>query len=870
MSSDLPLTPMMQQYRELKARDPEALLLFRMGDFYEMFGDDAERASELLGLAVATRDKDKGPNATKMAGFPHPALDSYLAKLVQLGVRAAVCEQVEDPRFAKGVVKRDIVRVVTPGTLTEDAFLDPRASNYLAAVVEVRGKLGLAWIELSTGRFSLTCVGRTELLDEVARLNPAEILVSETSLDAPWTRGLRDGASGVVTSRPSWDFVLEQAQKVLNEQFGTTTLAGFGIEDDCPEVQAAGALIAYLRDTQKSAIAHVARLTPYHRKDVLGLDEMTRRSLELTRTLRDSRREGSLLQAIDRTCTPMGARMLGDWLTSPLTSLTAIVDRHDAVAELVRDSGLRGDLRAALDGANDLERVAARVGTGRASPRDLAALARTLGLLPKIKARLTARGSRRLVELEAALELCPEIRASIEAALVDDPPLAIKEGGLIRDGFHADLDEQRDLARGGKSWIARYQAEQVRRTGINGLKVGFNKVFGYYIEVTHAQSAQGSRIPADYIRKQTVKNAERYITPELKEYEDKVRNAEDRANALEYELFLTLRDRVAAEAPRLVQAGSVLAQVDVLCALAELASKQGYCRPEMVEEPVLEIEGGRHPVLDVVMPPGGFVPNDLKLGADGGQILLITGPNMAGKSTYIRQVALTAILAQMGGFVPAKSARVGVVDRLFARVGATDELGRGQSTFMVEMTETANILNNATTRSLIILDEIGRGTSTFDGVSLAWAIAEHIHDHVGARTLFATHYHELVDLAKTKPRLRNANVAVREADGEIVFLHRIVPGGADQSYGIHVARLAGVPAPVLTRAREILAFLEKQHVPEPAHGPVPKVKTGRALQNSLFAALPDPLLDELRKVDLVGLSPDAALVLLTRLKELAG
>ena len=860
---------MMQQYRELKARDPDALLLFRMGDFYEMFGDDAERASKLLGLAVATRDKDKGPNATKMAGFPHPALETYLAKLVKAGVRTAVCEQVEDPRFAKGVVKRDIVRVVTPGTLTEDAFLDPRASNYLASVVEVRGKLGLAWIELSTGRFSLTCVGRTELLDEIARLNPSEILVSETSLEAPWVRGLRDGAPTVVTSRPSWDFVLEQAQKVLNEQFGTTTLAGFGVEDDCPEVPAAGALIAYLRDTQKSAIAHVARLTPYHRKDVLGLDEMTRRSLELTRTLRDNRREGSLLHAIDRTCTPMGARLLGDWLTSPLTGLAAIVDRHDAVAELVRDSTLRADLRDSLGEANDLERLAARVGTGRATPRDLAALARTLGLLPRIKARLTARASRRLSELEAALELCPEIRTSIEAALVDDPPLALKEGGLIRDGYHADLDEQRDLARGGKSWIARYQAEQVRRTGIAGLKVGFNKVFGYYIEVTHAQSAQGSKIPADFIRKQTVKNAERYITPELKEYEDKVRNAEDRAHALEYELFTTLRDRVAADAPRLVQAGAVLAQVDVLGALAELAAKQGYCRPEMVEAPVLEVEGGRHPVLDVMMPPGHFVPNDLTLGPDSGLVLLITGPNMAGKSTYIRQVALTAILAQMGGFVPAKSARIGVVDRLYARVGATDELGRGQSTFMVEMTETANILNNATAQSLIILDEIGRGTSTFDGVSLAWAITEHVHDHVGARTLFATHYHELVDLEKTKPRLRNANVAVREEAGEIVFLHRIVPGGADQSYGIHVARLAGVPSSVLGRAREILAFLEKQHVPDSSAGPVPKVKTGRALQNSLFAALPDPLLDELRRVDLVGLAPEQAFELLRRLKELA-
>ncbi|MEJ7637539.1 MAG: DNA mismatch repair protein MutS [Singulisphaera sp.] len=438
-------------------------------------------------------------------------------------------------------------------------------------------------------------------------------------------------------------------------------------------------------------------------------------------------------------------------------------------------------------------------------------------------------------------ELCPR-SGGIESALVDDPPLALKEGGLIREGYHADLDELREIARGGKSWIAKFQAEQVRRTGISSLKVGFNKVFGYYIEITHAQ---GAKVPPDFIRKQTVKNAERYITPELKEYEDKVLRAEDRASELEYELFTTLRDRVAAESPRLIQAGAVLAQVDVLTALAELAARQGYCRPEMVREPVLEIEGGRHPVLDALMRPGDFVPNDTKLGPheDGGTVLLITGPNMAGKSTFIRQVALNVVLAQMGSFVPAKRARIGIVDRLFARVGATDELSRGQSTFMVEMTETANILHNATVQSLVILDEIGRGTSTFDGISLAWAITEHLHDAVGCRTLFATHYHELVELQKTKPRLRNANVAVRENGGEIVFLHQIVPGGADQSYGIHVARLAGVPAPVLARAREILAFLERQHGPDPgpAHShPVPKVKTGRALPNSLFAALPDP------------------------------
>ncbi|WP_391732751.1 DNA mismatch repair protein MutS [Tautonia sociabilis] len=874
---------MMQQYRELKARDPDALLLFRMGDFYEMFGEDAERASALLGIALTSRDK--GPDAIPMAGFPHPALESYLARIVAAGLRAAVCEQVEDARFAKGLVRREVVRVVTPGTLTDDALLDPRAANYLAAVVERKGKLGLAWVELSTGRFCLCEVQRRELLDELARLDPAEVLVSETALDAPWVRLIRQQAPTLpVTCRPSWDFQPEEARGKLFDHFGVTTLSGFGLDDDAVEVAAAGALLSYLRDTQKSALGHLTRLVPHRRGRTLLLDETTRRSLELTRTLREGKREGSLLAVVDRTCTPMGARLLCEWLTAPLTDLEAITRRHAAVAELLADPALRADLRAALDRAHDLERLAARAATLRASPRDLSCLAKTLGLLPRIKARLAERGSPLLNELEQALELCPEIRAGIEQALVDDPPLALKEGGLIREGYHPTLDELREIARGGKSWIARYQAEQVQRTGIGGLKVGFNKVFGYYIEITHAQAA-GKRLPDDYVRKQTIKNGERYITPELKEYEDKVLRAEERARDLEYELFVTLRDRVAAEAPRLVQAGAVLSQIDVLCGLAELAARHGYCRPEMVSDPVLDIEDGRHPVLDALMPHGAFVPNDVALGPDDGLIVILTGPNMAGKSTYIRQVALIAILAQMGGFVPAKSARIGVVDRIFARVGASDELSRGQSTFMVEMTETANILNNATARSLVILDEIGRGTSTFDGVSLAWAIAEHLHDVVGCRTLFATHYHELVDLEHSRPRLRNRNVAVRERDGEVVFLHRIVPGGADQSYGIHVARLAGVPAPVLERARAILAYLERHHgteqldgagdvssppAPSPS-GPDPrKVQTGRAIQGSLFAALPDPMLDELRAVDPSRLSPEEAITLLRRLKELAG
>jgi DNA mismatch repair protein MutS len=788
-----------------------------------------------------------------------------------------VCEQVENPRFAKGLVKREVVRVVTPGTLTDDGLLDPRASNYLAAVVEVGNKLGMAWVELSTGAFSLTSVMRTELADETARLNPSEILVSELQLDAPWTRLLRSQPGLSVTSRPSWDFQPELARRALYEQFQTATLGGFGIDDRAIEVQAAGALVSYLRETQKTSLGHIARLTPYRRGETLVFDAMTRRSLELVRTLRDGKREGSLLGVIDQTLTPMGARLLSDWLAAPLIRPEAIGERLEAVSLFIRDSGLRDDLREALGLAYDLERLAARVGTGRASPRDLVGLARTLALLPRIKARIAARGTKRIAELEAALELCPEVRSSIEAALVDNPPNALKEGGLIRSGYHAELDELRDIARGGKSWIVKYQSEQVRRTGVNNLKIGFNKVFGYYIEVTNVHAA---KVPADYIRKATVKNAERYITPELKEYQDKVLRAEDSACELEYELFVTLRDRVAAEAPRLSQAGAVLAQLDVLAALAELAARHGYARPEIVEEPVLEVEGGRHPVLDAMMPPGEFVPNDLNLGFEVGVVAIITGPNMAGKSTYIRQAALIAVLAQIGSFVPARRARIGVADRVFARVGATDELSRGQSTFMVEMTETANILNNATDRSLVILDEIGRGTSTFDGVSLAWAVTEHLHDHVGCRTLFATHYHELVELEKSKPRLRNLNVSVRESEGDVVFLHRIVPGGADQSYGIHVARLAGIPSPVLERAKDILAFLEAQHGPdpgprepaaqEPNRGPARRVRTGRALQGSLFAALPDPMLEILRQSEPDGLSDAEVRDLVRRLKELAG
>ena len=849
---------MMKQYQDAKAACPDALLLFRMGDFYEVFHEDAKLAAKTLGLALTTRDK--GENPVPMAGFPHHQLESYLRKLVAAGMRVAICEQVEDPKHAKGLVKREVARVVSAGTITDDALLDPRESNYLAAAV-LGTPVGLAWVDLSTGRFQAACVPPELLADELARIDPRECLLSE---DAE----LPDGGIKrpmIVTHRPAWAFGLTAAEETLNRQFGTRSLEGFGFDCDAdgPAVRAAGALLEYLGETQKSQLAHIDGLRPYRTGDSLQIDESSRRSLEITRTLRDGKREGSLLEVLDRTVTPMGARLLSEWLTGPLTDVAAINQRLDAVEELLRNPALMDDLRERLRSVYDIERLLARVITGRASPRDLSFVARTLAGLPALKAKLTARKSAVLMRLEADLDLCPEIRHKLESALADDCPLSARDGNFIRAGFRAELDSLRDLGAGGKQWIARYQAEEVARTGIPNLKVGFNKVFGYYLEITNSH---GHKIPDTYIRKQTVKNAERFITPELKEYEEKILSADEKSKDLEYQLFVELRDAVAGCARRLQQSARVLAEVDVLVGLAQLARDRGYCRPNVVNDPVLRIVDGRHPVLDLKVPHGVFVPNDATAGPDDGTILLITGPNMAGKSTYIRQVALITMMAQMGSFVPAKEATIGVADRIFARVGASDELSRGQSTFMVEMTETARILNTASPYSLVILDEIGRGTSTYDGVSLAWAIVEHLHDRIGCRTLFATHYHELADLAKSLPAVRNLNVAVREWDDQVVFLHKIVEGAADKSYGIHVARLAGVPKEVNERAKQILAQLEQEHVDSQGNAKISR-RNGKArprtdLQLTLFAPFDHPLLDQIRQADLNNTSPIAALQLI--------
>ncbi|MCA9025521.1 MAG: DNA mismatch repair protein MutS [Planctomycetaceae bacterium] len=913
-NGDTKLTPMMQRYAEVKAETPGSLLLFRMGDFYELFHEDAQIAAKVLGLTLTSRDKGS-TNPVPMAGFPYHSLDGYLQKLIAAGHKAAICDQVEDPKTAKGLVRREVTRIITPGTLTDESLLDPKESNFVAAIAPAKDAIGFAWLELSTGRFQCEEVSRgvgsrqwgvgsgeegeidrasslqgtqySVLLDELTRIGPSEIILPESAQNDPALSTLNSQPS-TLTQRPPWSFAANACRETLLKHFGTQTLEGFDLDGESPAITAAGALLEYVQETQRSSLGHITQLEPHRRGSSMLIDEATRRSLELTQTQRGGQREGSLLSVIDETVTSMGARLLADWLSNPLTDAVAINRRLDAVDELTCDSLLMRDVREQLEQAYDLQRLAGRVATLRASPRDLGSLARTLALLPKLKAKLAGRSSELLNTLEARLDLCPEVRSDIEVALVDDPPINVTDGGVIRSGYNSDLDELKDLARGGKQWIAQYQATQIERTGITSLKVGFNKVFGYYLGVT---AANLDKVPDDYIRKQTLKNEERFVTPELKEYEEKVLRAEERAIALEQELFNALRERVCGETRRLQQTAETLARIDVLTALATLAVAQRYCRPTITDEPVLDIRDGRHPVLDRLQPTGEFVPNDVVLGSsvqspessedelqDTGHstldtqhstIALITGPNMAGKSTYIRQAALITVMAQMGSFVPAATATIGIADRVFARVGASDELGKGQSTFMVEMTETARILNTATERSLVILDEIGRGTSTYDGISLAWAITEYLHDEVRCRTLFATHYHELTELSQTLKQVANWNVAVHEQAGDVIFLHKIVPGAADRSYGIHVARIAGVPHGVISRAGVILDTLESDHHDKQGRPTIPARETTRdgARQLSLFGPEHHPLVDELKDLNLDNMTPLQAMQELARLRE---
>jgi DNA mismatch repair protein MutS len=796
---------MFRQYRALKGENPGAILLFRMGDFYEMFHDDAEVASKALDLTLTARGKGTA-NAAPMCGFPHHQLDAYAAKLVRCGHRVAVCDQVEDPKTAKGLVRRQVVRIVTPGTLDDPNELDARANAWIAAVAPLAGAVGAAFLDASTGEFvawEATGTNAWESLGErLAAFAPREIVHPESM---SWPEGARPEAT--VTPGDPYTFTPGVAADLLKRHFEVASLDGYGLGGRFGAIAAAGGLLAYVRDTLRSGLEHVDALALHEPADHLVIDAASFRALEIDRAQRDGGRAGSLLHAVDRTLTASGARLLRSWIAAPLLARDLIAERHAAILELLQRSKLRADARASLDGMHDIERLLARTVSGTATARDLLALKASLARLPGLGGVFSGTHAALLREI-AASDPCAAVAQRLADAVHEDPPAGLREGGLIRDGFHAELDELRAIRREGRDTIAAIEAREREATGIASLKVRFNRVFGYYIEVSKSNL---HLVPDRYQRKQTIAGGERFVTPEIKDYEAKVLGAQERIEALEYEIFVALRAEVAARAAQIKTAARAAARADVLVALAQLAEERDFRQPSIVDEPRLRIVGGRHPVVELSLVETRFAPNDATLGQEAGEIAILTGPNMGGKSTYLRQVALIAILAQAGSFVPAEEAEIGIVDRIFCRVGASDNLAEGQSTFMVEMAETANILHHATPRSLVLLDEVGRGTATFDGLAIAWSVVEFLQRLTGGapRTLFATHYHELTELAVTLPGIVNLRMAVREWGERVVFTHRVEAGPSDRSYGIHVARIAGVPAAVVARAEEILANLER-------------------------------------------------------------
>jgi len=803
------LTPLMKQYREIKRQHLDAILLFRMGDFYEMFDQDAVTASKVLEITLTARNKSKGIE-TPLCGFPYHAVEGYIAKLIRRGFKVAVCEQVEDPKLAKGIVKREVIRVVTPGTVLDSGLLDAKDNNYLAALYPAKDGFGLSFLDISTGEFLVAEVSGRENLAELdtllARFTPREIVLPRGHEPSPGLSSLLKQYTQAINCSDDWTFDNITAMRTLLGHFKVVSLEGFGVSGMKSGLSAAGAALRYIEETQKTGLLNVRRIKPFLVREYLVLDASCQRNLELVKNMYDGSSKGTLLAVLDHTVTSMGGRKLREWLLNPLMSPAEIEHRLDAVEEFKNGHQLRSDLRTALGAVYDLERLISRVSLGAANARDLVALKQSFTELPRIHAVLSQCNARLIYDMTVDWDDLKEIHQLIDGAISDDPPWTLREGKLIKKGHNSELDELRSISSEGKGWIAGIELRERERTGINSLKVSYNRVFGYYIEITRTNLAN---VPQDYIRKQTLANAERYITPELKEYEEKVLGAEEKILDLEYRLFQQVREQVASSTVRIQDMARRLAVLDSLASLAEAAAMNSYARPVILEGDVLKITEGRHPVVEQLALEERFIPNDTLLDCEENQLLILTGPNMAGKSTYMRQVAMIALMAQMGGFVPAREAQVGIVDRIFTRIGASDFITRGQSTFMVEMNETANILNNATDRSLIILDEIGRGTSTFDGISIAWAVAEYIHTKLRARTLFATHYHELTELALTMDRVKNYTVAIKEWNDQIIFLRRVIEGGADKSYGIQVARLAGLPQAVIQRAREVLANLEQ-------------------------------------------------------------
>lgn len=878
---------MMQQYLEIKEQNPASLLFYRMGDFYEMFFDDALLASKILGITLTSRNNKGDAGKVPMCGVPYHAAQNYIAKLVKAGHRVAICEQVEDPAQSKGIVKREVIHTVSPGVITDDKLLDDKSNNYVASIHSSTHKqnhtFGISFLDLSTGKFLVgECIenesGNENLLDHLSRLSPAEILTSTSQRKQidPLLETIEAILPSIcITERDGDCFDLQRNRELLVDHFGTINLSGFGCDTMSAGIVAAGALLEYVKEMQKSAVSHIEKIQPIDLTNILLIDDSSRRNLELTRTIIGNSREGSLLSILDKTATPMGARYLKDCLLSPLQDVEAISDRLDSVNYLFKENTLRSAIRSALDSIYDLERLNSRMVLGNGNARDVLAMKHSLAQLPEILKLLSQCNTHAFKRLQDQFDTLEDIYSIVNESIYEDPPVTLRDGNLIKEGYNQELDELIHILKDGKQLILELEATERKKADIPKLKIGYNKVFGYYLEVSKVHS---DKIPEHYIRKQTLVNAERFITPELKEFENKVISAQDKRLELEYTLFCSIRSQLAAQSPRILRVSSLLAQLDFLSCLAEVATGNNYRKPVVEYGEDIEIVEGRHPVIEKSLPKGRFVPNDVTLNQKDEEVIIITGPNMAGKSTVLRQTALIVIMAQMGGFVPADSARIGVVDKIFTRVGAMDDLRRGQSTFMVEMNETANILNNATTRSLVILDEIGRGTSTYDGLAIAWAVAEHLvrKEERGIKTLFATHYHELTELARKEERVQNYSIAVREWNDTIIFLHKLVRGGTNRSYGIQVAGLAGVPEKVVKRAKEILSSIEKgehSHVTSRqisgSNRKGGKKKREHPSQLSLFEHPSDPVRDFLKKLVIDDLTPRQALEVLYELEKIA-
>lgn len=871
-------SPVMAQYLRAKARAGNALLFFRLGDFYELFYEDAKTAARVLGITLTSRAKEReSGEPVPMAGVPVRSVNGHLAKLVSHGFQVAICEQMEEAKGQK-IIEREVVRLVTAGTLTEDELLEGHRSNYLAAVAFDGERVGLAWCDLSTGRFFTCDVARSSLADELARLAPAEVLISERLRDKPEHQAVVAAVPTVVTERTDPSFAQGQARRRLCDAFGVATLEGFGIDERSPGIGAAGAILDYLRDTQRAALSHLRRLEPWAPGRYVVLDRATREALELVETMRGGDRATTLLGVLDRTRTAMGGRRMREVVLAPLRDVAAIRRRQSAVAELVDAAKLREELRAALESVSDVERILGRIGCERGSPADLGNLRRSLAVVPQLRDLLEKHTAARagwgasddaLREVLAGLDPCAELRDELTKALVDAPPLITNEGGIVREGYSAELDELRVIARDAQGWLARFEQKELARTGVPNLKAGFHRVYGYFLEVTNVHAA---KVPAEYVRVQTLKDRERYTTAELREFESKVRSAETKTIELERGIFEELRRKAAKAALKVLSTARAVAEIDVLASLADVAATNRFVKPEVDDSLDLEIEQGRHPVVERFTSEP-FVPNDCRLAGEA-RVMVLTGPNMAGKSTFLRQTALVVLLAQIGSFVPARRARVGVVDRISTRIGATDDLARGRSTFLVEMVETAAILNHATDRSLVVLDEVGRGTSTFDGLAIAWAVAEHLAEKLRARTIFATHYHELNELSTRCASVRNYRVDVKEWGDRVVFLRQVVEGGTDRSFGVHVARLAGIPTSVLARAREVLVAVQAETIALAPRILASSQPTGAEAARAETAGLFDPrkqaVLEELKSVDVNRLSPLDALLMLQRWKSELG